>query len=153
MASGPRAPIAADWLTFEIVPDLVHEIGRQAGFGDKSVASGGAGAVAFSRQRVGAQRDDQEMTRRQVRPSADESLPSRQCPATKDPSGSGPAAASGLVDSLAAIARGLGPEPAELEIVAIHLARIVEVLDDENEWLVRRIAHAGASSRDWSARG
>src|SRR6478752_379552 len=63
MASGPRAPLARGWLTLEIVPDLLDEIGWQAGLRDESVTPGCTRPVPFGGERVRAESHDQEMAR------------------------------------------------------------------------------------------
>src|SRR4029453_9515791 len=153
MSSDPRTPFAADCLTLEIVPDLLHEIGWQAWFGDKSLTSRGAGTRSFRRQGVGAERDDHEMTRVWRRLEQSSRLPTvnaRQRQVHQNQIWLQPPR---LLDSLTAVAGCLGPKAAELQVVTIHFARIVEVFDHENQWLACGIPHAGDALGGWGARG
>ena len=54
----------------------------------------------------------------------------------------------GLLDRFAAVARGLDVEAGELEVVAIELARVLEVFREEDERLfARRVTGASTSLR------
>lgn len=143
MASGAWTALTARRLALEVLSDLVNEIGRQTGLGNESVASGGARTLPFGSERVRTQRDDQQMIGLGSGLEHSSRLPAVDTGKRQIHQNQIRLQGTCLVNGLATVASRFDAEPAELQVVAVHFARVVEILHDENQRFGFRSAHAG----------
>jgi hypothetical protein len=131
-AAGAPAARAGLRLQLEEFRNLFDEIVRQTWLRDEAVAPGRARSIAFGRERVGAEGDDDQVRRRRVALEDPSRLPSVQSWQRQIHEYEIRTIPSGLLERFVPVPGGVDLKAGKLQIIPIHLARIVVVFYEQD---------------------